>query len=164
MVATCEGEQLQKRVGEPAAKMARNSASRIFRLHSGNRHGAAIKTTIILFLTGLSCSANAQSSQEWTATLQLESGSSTHCQLGHRGKMSVQNNVLSWTPNGFSFVVWRVPLVSGGSADMIVPVYGPASSAGHAKVTVPAGVGPREIRTISQERGCRHRYVPDLPQ
>lgn len=108
--------------------------------------------------------ANAQETREWTATLQLERGSTTHCQIGHRGKMSIKNNVLTWTAAGWTFPIWSVPLSQDGSADQIVPVNGAGGSAGTAQVIVPAGFGPREIRTINRS-ACRHLYVPDsLPK
>jgi len=137
-------------------------SSRIRRFQrAGNRHGQAMKVTVILFLAGLPGPVGAQAPQEWVATFQLESGSGQHCQLGHNGKMSVKDNVLSWTPSGWPFAVWSVPLARDGSADKIVQLHRPGSHARSALVTVPSGVGPRKIATLDQQSACRHRYIPD---
>jgi hypothetical protein len=98
-----------------------------------------------------------QTAAEWRVTRLQVGGNNNNCGTD-RGTMSIKGNVLSWTPQGFMYVVWKVELAPDGSADQIVPYETTPSRT--IKVTVPAGTGPREIHGVQTRSACVYRYIP----
>ena len=109
-------------------------------------------------LISMCSTAFAQTSpQEWRATLLLDAGNLTTCLNRVRGTISIKNNEMSWTPRGWSYSDWSIPLATDGGADLIARV----GRTGSAHMKVPPGSGPRPISTVNQSSGCRYKFVPD---
>lgn len=116
-----------------------------------------MRACIAIILTCLATPVFAQSAQKWKVTLQLVSGNFATCISGSRGTMSIEKNVLSYTPSGWSFSAWSIQLAADGSADLAVPAY----KAVTLHVNVPAGSGPRLITSTNLTNACNSRFIPD---
>ena len=82
------------------------------------------------------------------------------CPSGNRGgKIQVKDGIMTLSfPGGYPGPFWTAKLAADGSFDAVVesPLF-----RGGTRVTVPAGTGPREIKTMRQTQVCGYRMIPD---
>jgi hypothetical protein len=104
-------------------------------------------------------SALAQSVQEWPVTVHQTFGNSQLCPTGNTGgRIRVKDGVMFLVvPNAFPDPLWTVQLTADGSFDGIVKVVRARMGA---RITVPTGNGPREIKTMWQAEACGYTLIP----
>lgn len=128
--------------------------------HSGTIKGEpSMKTQVIAAVLALAPGiAFAQAVQEWPIVIDHAPGNASTCAPGTGASMiRVRDNSLSLVFAAFPQPIWTVKLAPDGSFDAVVPSY--ADSKG-ARITVPAGTGPRPIATQQQSQPCAYRLVP----
>ena len=103
--------------------------------------------------------------QEWRVSVALESGAVSGrfaCPYSGNGYLRVQDGVMSWhwEENGrpATSARWKITLSADGSFDASIKYLIDGKERTN-RITVPAGSGPRMIRSVSQN-GCRNRFEP----
>jgi hypothetical protein len=105
-------------------------------------------------------SAVAQSLQEWPVTVHQTFGNASLCATGNTGgRIRVKDGVMSMVfPKAFPDPLWTVQLNADGSFDGVVKVVRTRMGA---RITVPKGDGPREIKTLWQAEACGYTLIPE---
>ena len=127
---------------------------------SGSKKGkSSMKTLAIAAVLVLAPGmAFAQSVQQWPVVIDHAPGNASTCAPGTGNpSIQVQDGAMSLTFASFPEPIWTVKLAPDGSFDAVVPSY--ADSKG-ARITVPAGTGPRPIATQQQSQSCAYRLIP----
>ena len=128
--------------------------------HCGTRKGkssmnALAIAAVLALAPGM---AVAQSVQQWPVVIDHAPGNASTCAPGTGNpSIRVQDGAMSLTFASFPQPIWTVKLAPDGSFDAVVPSY--ADSKG-ARITVPAGTGPRPIATQQQSQSCAYRLIP----
>jgi hypothetical protein len=104
-------------------------------------------------------SAAAQNVQEWRVTIQQTFGNAQSCATGNTGaRIQVKDGTMHLiAPNAFNDPLWTLQLAADGSFDGIVKVVRTRMGA---RITVPPGNGPREIKTMWQAEACGYTLIP----
>ncbi len=118
-----------------------------------------MKVRAVAAILGLATGvAYAQASLEWPVVVEHAPGNASSCAPGTGDPMiRVKDGALSLWFASFPQPIWTVKPAPDGSFDAVVPSY--ADSKG-ARITVPAGTGPRPITTRQQSQPCGYRLVP----
>ena len=108
--------------------------------------------------TAFASSVLAQASQEWPVAIEHASGNASTCAPG-TGEPSIRvaDGALSLRFASFPQPIWTVKLAPDGSFDAVVPSYADPNGA---RITVPAGTGPRPVATRQQSHPCGYRLAP----
>lgn len=102
--------------------------------------------------------ALAQASREWPIAIEHAPGNAPTCAPGTGNPMiRVADGVMSLRFASFPQPIWTVKLAPDGSFDAVVPSYADPNGA---RITVPAGTGPRPVATLQQSHPCAYRLVP----
>jgi hypothetical protein len=106
-----------------------------------------------------STSAVAQNVQEWPVAVHQTFGNATFCPVGNAGgRIRVTDRVMVLVfPNAFPEPLWTVQLGADGSFDGIVKAVRTRMGA---RIIVPKGNGPREIKTVWQAEACGYTILP----
>lgn len=100
----------------------------------------------------------AQASQEWPVAIEHAPGNASACAPGSGDPMiQVADGVMSLRFVSFPQPIWTVKLAPDGSFDAVVPSFADSNGA---RITVPAGTGPRPVATRQQSHPCGYRLVP----
>ncbi len=113
---------------------------------------------IVALLVFASGPAFAQPAQEWPVTIEHAPGNASTCAPGAGNPViRVADSALSLRFAAFPEPIWTVTPAPDGSFDAVVPSYADPNGA---RITVPAGTGPRPISTRQQSHPCGYRLIP----
>lgn len=115
-------------------------------------------SAIVVLLVSFSGTGLAQTTQEWPVTRKQFSGNKGDCMSVANGVIQVKDDVIRFFMAGVSEQIWKVQVAADGSVDTVVPTFGNAAIG--TRVIIPAGTGPRELRTLGRKNGCGYLYVP----
>jgi hypothetical protein len=114
--------------------------------------GAAVASSV------LAQAPQAQASQEWPIVIEHAPGNASTCAPGAGDPIiRVAGGAMSLRFAAFPQPIWTVTLAPDGSFNAVVPSYADPNGA---RITVPAGTGPRPITTLQQSHPCGYRLVP----
>ena len=115
---------------------------------------------ILAFASGAAATPSVldQASQEWPLVIEHAPGNASTCAPGAGDPIiRVTGSVMSLRFAAFPQPIWTVTLAPDGSFNAVVPSYADPNGA---RITVPAGTGPRPISTLQQSHPCGYRLVP----
>lgn len=114
---------------------------------------------IVALLALASGAALAQPALDWPITIEHAADNASTCNAGSGGDPMIRasDGTLSLRFAAFPQAIWTVKPGPDGSFDAVVPSYADPNGA---RITVPAGTGPRPISTRQQSHPCSYRLVP----
>lgn len=115
---------------------------------------------ILAFASGTAAAPSvlAQASQEWPIVIEHAPGNASTCAPGAGDPIiRVTGGAMSLRFAAFPEPIWTVTPAPDGSFNAVVPSYADPNGA---RITVPAGTGPRPITTLQQSHPCGYRLVP----
>lgn len=96
--------------------------------------------------------------QEWSIVVENPPSNPAGCATGAGNSLiRVKDGSLSLVFTSFPQPIWTVKPAADGSFDAVVPSLADKQGA---RITIPAGTGPRVITTLTQSQPCGHRLVP----
>lgn len=96
--------------------------------------------------------------QEWPIVIENPPSNPASCATGVGNSLiRVKDGSLSLVFTSFPQPIWTVKPAADGSFDAVVPSFADKEGA---RITIPAGTGPRVITTLTQSQPCGHRLVP----